>query len=314
MPRAQDPNAAQAPRPAIFLDRDDTINRNADLPKAAWEGVRWGDMLKPEFALLIPGAREALIALKDAGYVLVAITNQGGVARDNGTMRDVDACNDRLRKLLADADHEDERLLFEEPLIQAWYSCPFHPQTGVITHLSVEHEWRKPHPGMIQAACAELNLDPQRSWMVGDKQRDLDAATSAGVPESQTIRVAHDSPVRDLAHAARLILDLDEDEPGASPQQSASSTVTLSPIDPYAHPLADEKIRRTVEATASAIAERTGVRLIELKASDTNITATLATHKLAALAFMAELRRATNRWHHAHTGKHLWPSANDPLT
>ena len=60
-------HATNPPRPAIFLDRDDTINRNADLPDGAWEGVKWGDLVKPEYALLVPGAREALIALKDAG-------------------------------------------------------------------------------------------------------------------------------------------------------------------------------------------------------------------------------------------------------
>ncbi len=298
-------------RPAIFLDRDDTINRNADLPDEAWAGVKWGDLLKPEFALLIPGVPDALIALKDAGYALVVITNQGGVARAGGTMREVDRCNDRLRNLIhhpaGDLHPDDELSLFDDQLIDAWYSCPFHPETGVVTHLAVEHEWRKPHPGMIVAACKELSLDPARSWMVGDKQRDLDAAIAAGVPASQTIRIAHDSPVADLAHAARLILNIEE--PQSS--QPEHSTVTLNPIDPYAHPLADEKIRRTVEAVAKSIAERTGIKLIELDTSDTFIRATLATHKLAALAFMAQLRRDTNRWHRSHTGKDLWPSANE---
>lgn len=301
---------SRQPRPAIFLDRDDTVNRNADLPDAAWEGVRWGDMLKPEFALLVPGAREALIALKDAGYALVVITNQGGIARAHGTTRDVDACNDRMRMLLRQSEHEDERVLFDEPLIECWYSCPFHPETGVVTHLNMEHDWRKPHPGMIEAACKELNLDPQRSWMVGDKQRDLDAAISAGVPESQTIRVAHDSPVADLAHAARLILELEEEPDTTSPVSSA----TLSPINPYAHPLSDNKVRRTVESAANALAERTGIKLIELDTTDSKVIVTLGTHKLAALAFVAELRRSTNRWHRSHTGKDLWPSAGDPLT
>ena len=296
--------------PAIFLDRDDTINRNADLPPAAWDGVVEGDLLKPEFALLVKGAREALIALKDAGYRLVVITNQGGVARAGGTMRDVDACNDRLRSSLHQTNHTDDALsLFDDQLIDTWYACPFHPQTGVLTHLSVEHEWRKPHPGMILAACAELYLDPERSWMVGDKQRDLDAAISAGVPESQTIRIAHDSPVVDLAHAARLILDIEDDQNDA--HKSSISTVTLHPIDPYAHPLNDAKIRQTVESSAHAIAERTGIDLIKLETTDSSVTATLKVHKLGALAFMAELRRITNRWHMSHTGHNLWPSAHD---
>ena len=297
------------PRPAIFLDRDDTINPNADLPDAAWKNVKWGDLLKPEFSLLFPGIIEALHALKDAGYRIVVITNQGGVARAGGTMRDVDACNDRMRNLIHQSKHADDSLsLFDEQIIDTWYSCPFHPETGIVPHLSVEHQWRKPHPGMIVAACKELNLDPARSWMVGDKQRDLDAAIAGGVPASQTIRVAHDSPIANLAHAARLILNID-DEQAAHP----TTTVTLKAINEFGQPLADERIRSTVEACATAIAERTGIRIISIQTTDSSIAATLDLHKLGALAFMAQLRNDTNRWHRSHTGKNLWPSANDSL-
>lgn len=296
-------------RPAIFLDRDDTINRNADLPAGAWVGVKWGDLLKPEFALLFHGVSQALHALRDAGYRIVVITNQGGVARAGGTMHDVDACNDRMRNLIHESNHADDSLaLFGDQLIDTWYSCPFHPDTGVVPHLKVEHDWRKPHPGMIVAACKELNLDPDRSWMVGDKQRDLDAAIAAGVPASQTIRVAHDSSVVDLAHAARLILDIEDDH-----ESQPTSSATLHSIDPYAQPLADERVRSTVQAAAQAIAERTGITLTSLQVTDTSITATLEIHKLGALAFMAQLRNDTNRWHTSHTGKNLWPSANDSI-
>ncbi len=301
------------PRPAIFLDRDDTINRNADLPDAAWENVKWGDLLKPEFSLLFPGVIEALHALKDAGYRIVVITNQGGVARAGGTMHDVDACNDRMRNLIHHTEqtlHPDDSLaLFDDQIIDTWYSCPFHPETGVVPHLKAEHDWRKPHPGMITAACKELNLDPKRSWMVGDKQRDLDAAIAAGVPATQTIRVAHDSPIADLAHAARLILNID-DEQAAHP----TTTVTLKAINEFDQPLADERIRSTVEACATAIAERTGIRIISITTTESSITATLDLPKLSALAFIAQLRRDTNRWHTSHTSKDLWPSAHDPLT
>ncbi len=294
-------------RPAIFLDRDDTINRNADLPDEAWVGVKWGDLLKPEFSLLFPGVIEALHALRDANYRIVVITNQGGVARAGGTMHDVDACNDRMRNLIHQSEHaDDQRALFDDQLIDAWYSCPFHPETGVVPHLSVEHDWRKPHPGMITAACSELNLDPARSWMVGDKQRDLDAAIAAGVPASQTIRVTHDSPIADLAHAARLILNIDDEQ--AAHQ---TNTITLKAINEFDQPLADERIRGTVEACATAIAERTGIRIISITTTESSITATLDLPKLGALAFIAQLRRDTNRWHRSHTGKDLWPAANE---
>ncbi len=310
MPEDGMPTQYSPPRPAIFLDRDDTVNRNADLPDAAWEGVKWGDLLKPEYSILIPGVIEALTALKDAGYRLVIITNQGGVARAGGTMSDVDACNDRMRNLIHQTQHQDDTLsVFDDQLIDTWYSCPFHPETGVLTHLSVEHDWRKPHPGMITSACKELNLDPERSWMVGDKQRDLDAAISAGVPESQTIRVGTDSPCTDLAHAARMILNIEE-----HPDQtdtSITSTVTLTAINPHESPLSDQRVRATVESCAHAIAERTGVKLLALNTTDTSISATIAIHQLGALAFMAQLRNDTNRWHQAQADQLLWPAAND---
>ena len=286
------------PRRAIFLDRDDTVNRNADLPDAAWEGVKWGDLLKPEYALLIEGSRDALVALKDAGYRLIIITNQGGVARAGGTLRDVDAVNDQLRSLL---NPEDEaQSIYGDQLIDCWYACPFHP-TGTHTPFDQEHDWRKPNPGMIAAAAHEHNLDLASSFMIGDKQRDLDAAISAGVPASQTIRVGPNADCPDLAHAARTILNIDH-------TPKPTTTVSLRALDAHAHPLDDQRTRSTVESAARAIAERTGITLSELRLSDNAVTATLAIHQLGALAFMAELRRTTNTWHtHTH-GEPLWPA------
>lgn len=286
------------PRPAIFLDRDDTVNRNADLPDAAWEGVKWGDLLKPEFALLIDGSRDALIALKDAGFRLIIITNQGGVARAGGTLRDVDAVNDRLRSLL---NPDPEPLpIYGDQLIDCWYACPFHP-TGTHSPFDQEHSWRKPNPGMITAAAREHHLDLKSSFMVGDKQRDLDAAIGAGVPASQTIQVGRDADCPDLAHAARIILNIDH-------TPKPTSKVTLRALDAQSHPLNNDRTRATVESAARAIAERTGITLSDLTLTNDAVTATLAIHQLGALAFMAELRRTTNSWHtHTH-GSPLWPA------
>ncbi len=289
-----------SPRRAIFLDRDDTVNRNADLPDAAWEGVKWGDLLKPEFALLIEGSRDALIALKDAGYRLIVITNQGGVARQGGTLSDVNAVNDQLRTLLNPTS--EPASIFGDQLIDAWYACPFHPDADS-EPFNTEHNWRKPNPGMISAAAEEHNIDLAVSYMIGDKQRDLDAATSAGIPVSQTIHVGPNAPCPDLAHAARVILKLNHPSKADQP----TSTVTLSTIKENTAPLADERIRKTVESAANALAERTGIKLTALTLVDSQITATLAIHQLGALAFMAELRRSTNAWHmHTH-GSLLWP-------
>ncbi len=287
-------------RPAVFLDRDDTLNVNADLPPEAWARTKEGDLLDPAFVELIPGALEACRRLSDAGFVLVVITNQGGVARGGGSTRDIDACNTALRALLSPSDDHDEHVPapFRASVVTASYSAPHHPE-GDVPPFDDEHHWRKPGPGMIEAAAHELGLDPPRSWMVGDKQRDLDAATNAGIPPKRTILLAPGSPCPDLAAAADRIL-----ASAIDPSQTTRLTLRAS----SGAPLGDERARETVIATARAIAERTGVRLVDLDTADDRVTITLATHRLGALGFLAELRRLTNAWSRARAGADLWPT------
>ncbi len=290
-------------RPAVFLDRDDTLNVNADLPTQAWARTKPGDLLDPCFVELIPGALQACRRLSDAGFVLVVITNQGGVARAGGSVRDIDACNTALRARLSptdippDSDAPPLPEPFRASVIAASYSAPHHPD-GSVHPFNTEHHWRKPGPGMIDSACAELGLDAARSWMVGDKQRDLDAATSAGVPPERTLLIAPASPIPDLASAAERIL-------ASTIDPAATSRVTLRAGS--GAPLGDERARDTVLSTARAIAERTGVPIIELCADTNSLTVTLATHRLGALGFLAELRRLTNAWSRARSGADLWP-------
>lgn len=288
-------------RPAVFLDRDDTLNVNADLPEQAWARTKEGDLLDPSFVRLLPGALEACRRLADAGYVLVVITNQGGVARGGGSTRDIDNCNTRLRALLSPTEHESELPeAFRASVISACYSAPHHP-TGNVPPFDDEHHWRKPGPGMIEAAARELGLDLARSWMVGDKQRDLDAAAGAGVPTSQTLLIAPDTSTPDLSAAANTIL-----ASAIDPSQTTRVSLRAASGDP----LSDSRARETVTATARAIAERTGVQLINLETSAQQVTVTLATHRLGALGFLAELRRLTNAWSRARSGADLWPDAS----
>ncbi len=287
-------------RPAVFLDRDDTINRNADLPDAAWRGVTKGDLLDPGHVALLPGALDACRRLKAAGYAIVVITNQGGIARGGGSLADVDACNDRLRELLATDEHSGLPAALRSTLIDACYAAPHHPK-GAVAPFDADHHWRKPAPGMVESACRELGLDPARSWMVGDKQRDLDAALAAGLSPDRCIMVGPDADAPDLAAAADRIL--------APPKPSApTTTVTLRARE--GRPLADDRARETVLATARAIAERTGVALTDVAATDTSVTATIAASRLAALGFLAELRRLTNAWSRSRSGNPLWPDAD----
>jgi D-glycero-D-manno-heptose 1,7-bisphosphate phosphatase len=295
------------PTPAVFLDRDDTLNENAALPPEAFPGTP-GDLYLPEFVRLIKGSAEACKRLKDNGFRIVIITNQGGVARGHATLRDIEATNDRVRELI-DAEAG------AAGVIDAAYSAPHHPDAVTLAYRAPDHPWRKPAPGMILAAARELRLDLTRSWMVGDKTRDVEAGIHAGLPPEQCLRVGPRSKgadFADLARAAEHILSVRTAASGARTPHApvrTNDTTTVTLRAPSGRPLTEPKTRATVAAAARAIAERTGVPLADLRLDDTSVTATLGTHRLAALGFMAELRRATNRWYAAkNPGDLLWPT------
>lgn len=154
--------------PAVFLDRDDTLIANRAVTAAT---PHPGDLCSPALVSLLPTVARGLFLLKAAGFRLVVVSNQGCVARGVCSIPDVNACNDRLRELLL---HEANVVL------DAIYFCPHHP-AGSVSPYNVEHPWRKPSPGMILAAAADLSLDLSRSWMIGDAPRDIDSAARAGI-------------------------------------------------------------------------------------------------------------------------------------
>lgn len=288
------------PAPAVFLDRDDTLNENATLPPEAFPGTP-GDLYLTAFVRLIKGSAHACKRLKDNGFRIVIITNQGGVARGHATLRDIEATNDRLRALI---DHEAGAT----GIIDAAYSAPHHPDGVTDAYRAADHAWRKPAPGMILAAAKELDLDLSRSWMVGDKTRDVEAGIRAGLPPGQCLRVGPRAQGADFADLARATDHILAPRPPQHPVATADAT-TVTLRAPTGRPLTEPRTRATVEAAARAIAERTGVPLADLRLDDTSVTATLGTHRLAALGFMAELRRATNRWYaNKHPGDLLWPT------
>ncbi|WNV76060.1 HAD-IIIA family hydrolase [Geodermatophilus sp. DSM 44513] len=164
----------------VLFDRDGTLVR--DYPYN-------GD---PEFVRPVPGAREAVDALRARGVRLGVVSNQSGVARGLITRAQVDACMARLEELLGP---------FET--IQV---CPHGPDDGC--------SCRKPAPGMVKAACAELDVDPARTVVVGDIGADVEAAAAAGAvgvlvptPVTRTAEIAA-APlaVRSLAEAVDLVL------------------------------------------------------------------------------------------------------------
>ena len=143
---------------AIFFDRDGVLNEEVGY---LWEIERFE---------WIDGAREAIKLCNERGFLAVVVTNQGGIAKNLYTARDVDALHNFMQESLSEIGAH----------IDAFYYCPHHID-GTIKELSVECECRKPKPGLILKACEELKIEPARSIMFGDKERDMGAARAAGL-------------------------------------------------------------------------------------------------------------------------------------
>lgn len=179
-------------RSAVFLDRDDTLIATSAV--TASDAVP-GDLYDPARVALLPGALDAARRLVDAGFVLVVYSSQGGIARGSGTVRDCEAVNAALRRLLTDQAGK--------AMLGPCYFCPFHPG-GTVAPFAREHAWRKPAGGMITAASQELGIDLGRSWAVGDKPRDTEAAVAAGIDPARVLLLGS-AGLPDLSAAAELI-------------------------------------------------------------------------------------------------------------
>ena len=145
---------------AIFLDRDNTLIR-CD-----------GDLGDPASVELLEGVPDGLRQLREAGYHLIVVTNQGGVARGRYEETDVDATHQRIATLVDEAAGQPR-------LIDRFYYCPYHPQATIDAYRR-DHPWRKPQPGMLMQAADDLDIDLKKSWMIGDQARDIDAGHAAG--------------------------------------------------------------------------------------------------------------------------------------
>ncbi|MPZ13117.1 MAG: HAD-IIIA family hydrolase [Chloroflexi bacterium] len=144
--------------PAVFLDKDGTLID--DVPYN----------VDPGRVVLTKGAIEGLRLLHAAGFRLVIVTNQSGVARGLFPESALVAVEERLRELLASAG---------VPLV-GFYYCPHHPD-GVVRAYARACGCRKPEPGLILRAADELRLDLARSWTIGDISSDVEAGRRAGV-------------------------------------------------------------------------------------------------------------------------------------
>jgi len=153
-------------RPAVFLDRDGTISQELGAKsETVWKEVGGN----PEKLRLLPGAGASIRRLNEAGFIIVIISNQSGVARGFFDEAGVRRVNEELsRRLKRYGAH-----------IAAVYYCPHHP-SGKVREYTKKCACRKPSDGMFRQAARELKLDFAKSFAMGDNVRDLTPAKKLG--------------------------------------------------------------------------------------------------------------------------------------
>lgn len=144
-------------RRALFLDRDGTLVEPRHYPSHPDDLVL--------YRRIAPGLRR----LRAAGFKLIVVTNQAGIARGYFGLPE-------LREMHRSLAQRFARL---GVLIDRFYYCPHHPE-GTVPGLSVSCTCRKPQPGMLLRAASELHIDLERSWLVGDILSDVEAGNRAG--------------------------------------------------------------------------------------------------------------------------------------
>ncbi len=145
----------------IFLDRDGVIN------------VERGDYtFLPEDFSIIEGVPEAIVKIKEAGYLAVVITNQAGITKGIYTREQMHVCHE----ILMEKTHN---------LIDKIYYSPYHPSFS-------ESLSRKPETLMIEKAMAKFDIDPKSSWFIGDRKGDIECGQKMGL---KTVLISDDNTV-----------------------------------------------------------------------------------------------------------------------
>lgn len=144
-------------RKAVFLDRDGTINEEKNY------------LHRMEDFAFIPGVPSAIRRLNQAGFLVIVVTNQSGVARGYFDLADVECLH----------DHVSCRLASEQAHVDGFYICPHHPEAGKGLWRK-QCDCRKGAPGLLLQAAEQLHVDLSRSFMVGDKDADMEAGRRAG--------------------------------------------------------------------------------------------------------------------------------------
>ena len=143
-------------KPAVFIDRDGTINE------------QMGYINHISRFMLLPGSGEAIKLLNDHGYLVIIISNQSGVARGYFPMDLVHEVHDHMRVLL-ERDHAR---------VDGIFFCPHYPK-GKLPEYSRACECRKPKTGLIKMACGDFDIDMANSYVIGDRCTDMELARNA---------------------------------------------------------------------------------------------------------------------------------------
>lgn len=171
---------------AVFLDRDGTLNKSIERRPPN----------TPDELEMLPGAAQAVAQLHAAGFKIFVVTNQGGVALGYMTKKELDAIHDKLREEVEKAGGK----------IDAIAACTHKPWAKC--------SCRKPKPGLILQLAEKYNIDLAGSFMIGDREMDIQAGQAAGattilVGDEDIAPTVPDHKVPDLAAAAELILSFD---------------------------------------------------------------------------------------------------------
>ncbi len=148
----------RAPRPAAFLDRDGVLNHDI------------GYAYRPDQVTWIEGAMAAVRSLNRAGYFVFVVTNQSGIARGLYGEEQVQSLHRWM----------DERLAEHDAHVDDWRYCPYHPDNQVQRYARYA-DWRKPAPGMLLDLMDRWQVRRAGSFLIGDRDSDMQAAAAAGV-------------------------------------------------------------------------------------------------------------------------------------
>jgi D-glycero-D-manno-heptose 1,7-bisphosphate phosphatase len=154
--------------PALFLDRDGAVTEETEY------------LSRIEDVVMIPGATDVIAAANQRDIAVVLVTNQAGIGRGYYGWAEFRAVQQAITA----------RLFAEGARLDAVYACAHHPE-GRDTFAHPNHPSRKPNPGMLLQAASDLGLVLRRSWLVGDKASDIEAAKRAGLAGAMHVATGH---------------------------------------------------------------------------------------------------------------------------